>query len=202
MDEKRLGDLENRISTIEHILNIGQEVMSGQEKPPEPEKYTPALAPEIPKGDMESYIGRWILGIVGIVAILFGTSFFLKYAFENNLIGPAGRVAMGIIGGVLLIFLGEYLRPRLAKYSFILSGGGLGLLYLSTYGAFWYYDFIGQGTAFGFMSLITLFGVVLAVWVDAIPISAISIFGGFLTPFLLSTGVSYDFGFFMYLAIL
>ena len=202
MDDKRLGDLENRLSAIERVLNIRQDVMPGQEKPPQPEKYIPSSSPQIPKGDVESYIGRWILGIVGVVAILFGTSFFLKYAFENGLIGPAGRVAMGVVGGVLLIFLGEYLRPRLVKYSFILSGGGLGLLYLSTYGAFWYYDFIGQGTAFGFMSLITLFGVVLAVWVDAIPISAISIFGGFLTPFLLSTGVSNDFGFFMYLAIL
>src|SRR3990167_7298930 len=202
MDDKRLGDLENRLSAIERVLNIRQDVMPGQEKPPQPEKYIPSSSPQIPKGDVESYVGRWILGIVGVVAILFGTSFFLKYAFENGLIGPAGRVAMGVVGGVLLIFLGEYLRPRLVKYSFILSGGGLGLLYLSTYGAFWYYDFIGQGTAFGFMSLITLFGVVLAVWVDAIPISAISIFGGFLTPFLLSTGVSNDFGFFMYLAIL
>lgn len=203
MDDERLEKLENRISAIERTLSIGQDVMPGQERPPQPEKYVPNAQPiQTTKRDVESYIGRWILGIVGVVAILFGTSFFLKYAFDSGLIGPAGRVIMGIIGGVLLIFLGEYLRPRLEKYSFILTGGGLSLLYLSTYGAFWYYAFIGQGAALGFMSLITLFGIILAIWTDAMQISALSIFGGFLTPFLLSTGVSNDPGFFVYLAIL
>ncbi len=45
---------------------------------------------------LESAIGtRWI-GRIGILAILFGVVFFLKYSFDNKLIGEAGRVMLGI----------------------------------------------------------------------------------------------------------
>ena len=40
--------------------------------------------------------GRW-LAKIGIVALLLGVSFFLKYAFDNNLIGVVGRVILGLI---------------------------------------------------------------------------------------------------------
>lgn len=153
-------------------------------------------------GSVESYIGRWVLGIVGIVAVIFGASFLLKYAFDNNFIGPAGRVAMGIIGGLIFVALGEYFRPRLAKYSYILSGGGLALFYLSIYGAFQFYHLIGQETAFGFMIVVTVFGAALSVWADAVELAGLAALGGFLTPFLLSTGTSNDFAFFSYLEIL
>ncbi|OGF64909.1 hypothetical protein A2Z53_02995 [Candidatus Giovannonibacteria bacterium RIFCSPHIGHO2_02_42_15] len=222
MDEnKRIEELEGRIANIEKVLNIGgriSQVSEGAPPPPPryaqvsrvfPEAYKPAgtatptsQTSKSSKGDVESYIGRWILGVVGVVAILFGASFFLKFAFDNNLIGPAGRVAMGIIAGLIFIFLGEYLRPRLQKYSFILSGGGLGLLYLSVYSAYWFYNFLSQPAALGFMSAITAFGIVLSIWADAMPVAAISIVGGFITPFLLSTGIANDAGFFTYLVIL
>lgn len=152
--------------------------------------------------NIESYIGRWILGIIGIVAIIFGVSFFFKYAFENNLIGPAGRVALGVLGGLTFIVLGELLRSRYEKYSYILSGGGLGLFYLSIYGAFHFYHIINSTTAFGFMGVVTAFGVILSLWTGAIELAALALSGGFLTPYLLSTGVPNDLGFFAYLLVL
>jgi len=116
----------------------------------------PARGVRAEKKNVESYIGRWFLGIVGIVAVILGTSFFLKYAFENNLIGEVGRVALGVAGGLLFVIAGEVMRSRYKNYSYILSGGGLGLFYLSIYGAFHYYDLIGQTTAFGFMLALLL----------------------------------------------
>ena len=162
----------------------------------------PARGVRAEKKNVESYIGRWFLGIVGIVAVILGTSFFLKYAFENNLIGEVGRVALGVAGGLLFVIAGEVMRSRYKNYSYILSGGGLGLFYLSIYGAFHYYDLIGQTTAFGFMLAVTAFGVVLSLWADALPLAALAAFGGFLTPFLLSSGVPNDAGLFGYLGIL
>lgn len=151
---------------------------------------------------IESYIGRWLLGIIGVVAVLFGVSFFLKYAFENNLIGETGRVLLGLGGGVLFVILGEVLRPRLEKYSYILSGGGLALFYLSIYAAFWFYNLITQTAAFGFMSIVTAFGVALSLWVGAEALAMLAAAGGFLTPYLLSTGIPNDVSFFTYLGIL
>jgi len=40
---------------------------------------------------LENAIGtRWI-GRIGVLAILFGVAFFLKYSFDNKLIGETGR---------------------------------------------------------------------------------------------------------------
>ncbi|MFA7061274.1 MAG: hypothetical protein WC156_10695 [Pedobacter sp.] len=45
---------------------------------------------------LENAIGtRWI-GRIGVLAILFGVAFFLKYSFDNKLIGETGRVVLGI----------------------------------------------------------------------------------------------------------
>ena len=152
--------------------------------------------------DLESYIGRWWLGIAGIVAILFGVSFFLKYAFDNNLIGPAARVALGVAGGLLLIVIGEFLRKKIEKYSYILTGGGLGLLYLSVYSAYGFYQLIGQSAAFVAMAFVTALGVSLALRSNSMIIAILASLGGFITPSLLSMVTVDDAAFFGYLVIL
>lgn len=218
MDESpRIDDIERRISAIENRLGIARPSISRSqaEAPKDSIGYSPISVStgELPgaasvagapreKKNVESYIGRWLLGVVGVVAVILGASFFLKYAFESNLIGPAGRVALGVFGGLVFVVLGEVFRSRLAKYSYILSGGGLALLYLSIYSAFHYYALIGQTSAFSFMIAVTAFGVILALWSDALELAALAVFGGFLTPFLVSSGVANDFGFFGYLIIL
>src|SRR3990167_8249902 len=164
MDEilRKLEGLERRIALIEARLGLAAQARGtpsfGPAAPPPP-PYAPAPAPArgwafatpLHGKNVESYIGRWILGITGAVAIVFGASFFLKYAFESNLIGEAGRVILGLAGGLFFIVLGGFLRPRLTKYSYILSGGGLALFYLSIYAAFHFYGLIGQSAAFGSM---------------------------------------------------
>jgi len=49
--------------------------------------------------DLESRIGSHWLNRIGIAALLIGISYFLKFAFDNNWIGPAGRVTIGCLGG-------------------------------------------------------------------------------------------------------
>src|SRR5438093_13187102 len=58
----------------------------------------PAAASEEPRPlDLEQRIGaRWATW-VGVVAILFGIGFFLKWSFENDLLGPGGRVVLGLV---------------------------------------------------------------------------------------------------------
>jgi hypothetical protein len=45
--------------------------------------------------DLESRIGGKWFSRVGIVALLISVSYFLKLAFDNDWIGPSGRVAIG-----------------------------------------------------------------------------------------------------------
>src|ERR1700691_6106300 len=72
----------------------------------------PNLLSAFPRKDpgLEKQIGQFWLNRIGIVAVLFGVSYFLKYAFENNWIGPAGRVAIGLLAGIGLIVWSERFR--------------------------------------------------------------------------------------------
>ncbi len=230
MDEilKRLEALEKRLSVIESRLIAGVPQtpvaqMGSQTAPPpppyvaemfggrSPQPAQPGMTagvmppPPVPAagGSVESYIGRKVLGVIGALAVLAGGAYFLKYAFDSGWIGVNGRIALGVVGGLAFIAVGEWLRKKFPRFADVLSGlGGLGLLYLSVYAAFSFYGLITQFTAFGFMSAVTAFGVVLALFANSVQLAAAAVIGGFLTPFLLSTGVPNDFNFFAYLAIL
>src|SRR6185503_5795550 len=90
--------------------------------------------------DLESRIGGNWFNRIGIIAVALGVGFFLKYAFDNQWIGPWGRVLIGIAIGLGFLIAGERLRPRYHNYAYGLTGGGILILYLSFFGA---YRFLG-----------------------------------------------------------
>jgi uncharacterized membrane protein len=139
--------------------------------------------------NQEETSARW-LGWVGAVMLLLGVAFFLKYAFDNDWVGPTGQVAIGIIAGLAAIGLGQKLRAKYLKYSDILFGAGIGILYFSIYAGFAFYDpvVISQPVAFALMIMVTVLAMVIAVAGGTINIAALGVFGGFLTPIMLSTG--------------
>jgi len=111
--------------------------------PPEP----PGLAsPPPPRGlDLEQRIGaRWATW-VGIVAILVAAALFLKWAFDNAFLGPAARVALGLLAGLVMLGGGLLLHRRrdVPYLSEGLAGGGLGVLYLSLFAAHALYGLVG-----------------------------------------------------------
>ncbi|MEK7066571.1 MAG: DUF2339 domain-containing protein, partial [Patescibacteria group bacterium] len=210
--EGRIGGIENRLTAIEtkpkgapsapvyRQTYTGAPVVSqiGTIKgASQAQNVAPARTAE-QSGGAESYIGRWVAGIVGIVAIILGASYFLKWAFDNNLIGYTGRVILGLAGGVGFVILGEYMRPKQKTYSYILSAAGLGLLYLSTYATYGYYEIISASTSFTFMTLVTLFGVGLALWANAIEFALLTTAIGFLVPYLFGDVNFGDIGYFIY----
>ncbi|MDO8493109.1 MAG: DUF2339 domain-containing protein [bacterium] len=201
--DNRIGALENRLGRVEALsVATSQKVVAMS-----PSKVQPSItpAPEMLKiepltktGGFESYFGRWILGVVGLVSLLFGVSYFLKYAFEQNWISPTGRVLVGLLMGVVFVVLGEYIRRSQAKYAQILSSAGLGLLYLTTYSAYGYYELISAGTSFLFMTAVTIFGVFLSVRTDSREIASLTTAMGFFVPYLFGLKAASDFGYFIY----
>ncbi len=163
--------------------------------PPAPPPAVPAVPPvppapdRAPRLDLEQRIGaRWATW-VGIVAILFAASFLLRWAFEANLIGPGLRVTLGVIAGAALLGAGLALHRRrdVPYLSEGLSGGGLGILYLSLYAGYEFYDFLAAGPAFGAMFLVTFAGVLVAVLSGRQSTAVLSLLGGLLTPILLAS---------------
>src|SRR3954451_20847768 len=64
------------------------------------------------QSSLESRIGSQWLNRIGIIATLVGISYFLKYAFENNWIGPGGRIAIGLLSGLAIVLSSERFRTK------------------------------------------------------------------------------------------
>ncbi|MCA1815496.1 MAG: DUF2339 domain-containing protein [Acidobacteria bacterium] len=153
--------------------------------------------------DFESLVGGSWFNWLGIVAVTLGVGFFLKYAFENQWIGPAGRVLLGGAAGCAILALAERLRARgYRAYAHVLTGGGILILYLSVYAARGLYNLIGVTPAFALMSAVTATAVVLAVRYDARAIAVLALIGGFMTPVLLKSDVDRQIALFTYVAFL
>src|SRR5437879_6877171 len=153
--------------------------------------------------DLESVIGGSWFNWIGIIVVAFGVAFFLKFAFDNQWIGPSARVSLAAFAGVALLYVGERLRRRdLRSYAYVLSGGGLLILDLSVYAAYSLYHLIGHTPALLLMVAVTTTAVLLSVRLNALPVAILGLVGGFLTPVLLSTGVDNEVGLFAYVALL
>lgn len=140
-------------------------------------------------GELELLIGTSWLNRIGIIAIIAAAAFFLKYAFDNNWIGPAGRVALTLLAGVVLVLGGErYQRRGLPTFGQGLTGGGIVVLYLGMFAAFEIYRLIGFAPAFALMVLITASATLLALRYDSKVIALLSLIGGFATPLVLGDG--------------
>ena len=144
----------------------------------------PPLIPRI-SIDWEQVLGRNWLAIIGAVALAIGMGFFLRLAFENDWIGERGRVILGIATGVALLGIGEYTQRLYPRWAQAVIGGGIGILYLSIYAAFGFYQLIDPLPAFLFLGLVVLLSGLLALRYESLVIALMGIFGAFLTPVLL-----------------
>ena len=161
----------------------------------------PAAAPR--EIDLESRIGSHWLNRIGIAALLIGISYFLKFAFDNNWIGPTGRVTIGILAGIAIVIWSERFRLHGYKaFSYSLKAVGIGALYLSLWAAFHVYGLIPSGVTFLMMLIVTAATAAMALSQDAQILAAFALAGGFSTPLLLSTGVNREVALFSYVAVL
>jgi uncharacterized membrane protein len=162
----------------------------------------PAAAASKPR-DLESLIGGRVFSWVGILAAVFAAAFALKLAFDSDLINPTVRVTLGALVGAALLVVGERLRRRgLRPYAYVLSGGGVLILYLSVYAAYDFYKLLSQPLAFLLMTAVTAVAVLISVRLNALPVAVLGLVGGFLTPLLLSTGQDNQVALFTYVSLL
>lgn len=155
------------------------------------------------KEGLEEAIGGRLLLYVGVLVLVLGMAFFLKYAFEREWITEWMRVLLGGAAGAALVAGGlRFASAGYPLYGQILSGGGLAILYLSVYAAFSFYELISSTVAFTLLVLITMGAAVLADRQRSQGMAVMAVGGGFLAPFLVGGGTDAQAVLFSYDAIL
>jgi uncharacterized membrane protein len=159
--------------------------------------------PDVATDDLEDRIGGRGLLYAGILVLLIGVSFFLKYAFDSNWINETGRVVLGAMAGIGLIAGGlRFAHAGLTVFGHGLTGAGVAVLYLAVYAAVNFYALISNQAGFGLMIAVTIAAAVLADRQRSQPLAIIAVGGGFLTPFLVGGDENAQLTLFSYVALL
>jgi uncharacterized membrane protein len=164
-----------------------------------------SLGKSAPAINWEQFMGVKLFAWIGGLALFLGVAFFVKYSFDNNLISPELRVAIGFAAGLGLLVGGIVMsRRNYPALSQTLCATGVVILYAVTFAcrSIYHFEFFGPIPTFLLMVLITTTAFFLAVRLNALVIAILGMLGGFLTPVLLSTGVDNPLGLFGYIAIL
>ncbi len=175
---------------------------------PPPGVVPPATPPEPPppsrtREEWESLIGGRLLNRIGALALIIGVGFFLKYAIDNQWISELTRVLIGVGVGLLCLVGADRTRKEgFQIFSQGLVGAGIAILYLSVYASFNFYLLVSLPVAFVLMGIVTVVAFLEALRNDSLAVSLLACVGGFLTPFMLSTGESNEAGLFAYLIAL
>lgn len=143
--------------------------------------------------DLESLIGgRWSV-LLGGVAVSLGALFLVRYSIDAGLLGPAARIAGGVLLAAALLVAGEWLRrkddredlpPLLsADIPGVLTGAGAVAAFGTVFAAHAIYGFIGAAIAFPAMTAIGLACLLLAA-VHGPKLAAIGLLGAYAAPLL------------------
>ena len=155
--------------------------------------------------DWERFMGVKLFAWVGGLAMFLGIIFFVKHAFDQGLIPPEMRVALGFLAGLAMVAGGTVLHRRNYQMpAHTLCATGILVLYGTTFAcrSIYHFAWFGQIPTFLLMALITAAALVLALRLEALVVAILGLVGGFLTPALLSTGQDNPLGLFSYIALL
>lgn len=138
--------------------------------------------------DIEKFIGENLINKIGILILVLGISFFVKYAIDKDWINEPARVGIGILAGVIVMGVAHRLRKNYAAFSSVFVAGAISIFYLTIGIAFHDYKLFNQTVAFIIMVVITIFSAFVSLSYNRKELAVLSLIGGFAVPFMVSTG--------------
>ena len=183
-------------------------------RPDAPPSPTPSAAPPRPaaptqpspaagEADFVTSLGPKILVGAGGLAVVFFLAFFVRYAWENDWVGPTGRVLTGALLSLGLIVAGLRMLER--EYRPLgqgLAAAGFAGLYVTAFAAHAVYALVPRAAAAAFMTAAVASAVLVAERCDTRLLAGLAWVGGYLAPVLLSTGEDRAATLFAYLFLL
>jgi uncharacterized membrane protein len=138
----------------------------------------------------------------GIVVLFFGVAFLLRYLAEHSHLPIELRLSAVACGAIVLLVLGWRLRAKRSGYALALQGGAIGILYLTVFSALRLYSLLTPTTAFALLAALAALSATLAILQDSMAVALLGVTGGFLAPFLASTGAGNHVALFSYFLVL
>ncbi len=124
----------------------------------------------------------------GIVVLFFGVAFLLRYLAEHSHLPIEFRLAGVACSAVVLLVLGWRLRQKRPGYALALQGGAIGILYLTVFSALRLYSLLSPTAGFALLAALSVLSATLAILQGSLAVALLGVTGGFLAPFLASTG--------------
>lgn len=134
--------------------------------------------------------GRWY-ALGGALVVIVGIALFVRFAWQQGWVKeiPGGvRCLIAALLGVGLLGVAEWARRRVNAWAAVgLNAAGLGTIYVAAYSAYALYDLFSPELAGLLLVGCVALGVVIGVRGRLVPVAAVALLGGYLTPFLVST---------------
>lgn len=208
--EKISDEQLEKIALSSNIDNIPKPIES---RPLEPKPVQRPIVPVEPQKsfwenfkeknpDLEKFIGENLINKIGVLILVLGISYFVKYAIDKDWINEPARVGIGVLCGALVMAIAHKLRKNYAAFSSVIVAGAIAIFYFTIGIAFHDYHLFNQTVAFSIMVIITAFSALISLSYDRVELAVLSLIGGFAVPFMVSTGEGNYVVLFSYIIIL
>jgi len=122
---------------------------------------------------------------LGAALLIIGLVWFVTYAFANNWIGPAGRITLGIMVGILILGAGHLFIDKKRIPAEVLIVTGMTMIILTIFAGKFFYDFFSYPLALGMMMLIMALTATISIVKKAKPIAVSTVIASGIIPLLL-----------------
>lgn len=158
---------------------------SWQDYEPEPASET-IVAPgrERRRRNFEKLVGENLLSKIGILALIVGIGFFVKFAIDNDWVDEVGRTILGLVAGCGLWAIAWFLRDKYRSFASVLAGGGFAVCFVTVALAYNFYHIFSAPATFAILVGLTAFIIFVAMRFDRRELASVGILGGFIAPFL------------------
>ena len=130
----------------------------------------------------------WLMR-AGVIVLLCGIGFFLKYSIEKNLISPTVRIILTFLSGAGMFLAGTYgIRKKFHTLAIGILAAGVVTLYMGSFAGYKLYHVMPAAAAFILMLLTTAAAMLTAVKKNLLPVALTGCTGAYLTPVMLSDG--------------
>ena len=148
---------------------------------------SPPEVPPIVRIVRDFFSGGNALVRIGVIVLLFGVGFLLRYLSEHTRIPIQFRLSGIAAAALVLLILGWRLRLKRPGYALALQGGAVGVLYLVVFAAMRLYALLSPAAAFPLLVVLSALTAMLAIVQNSLAFELLAMAGGFLAPILAST---------------